>query len=65
MNGVDELLAEIEFWAEAHAGVGLVQAVQVRRLLEHVRELQSLVLAQGERIAQQSELLSRKAEANP
>lgn len=58
----DTLLAELEFWAHAHAPVGGVQAAQVLRLLDERRADKSLILGLAERIAKQSELLGKKSE---
>ncbi len=55
-------LAELRAWAVAHATAGSARAAQVLRLLEHCSELKQRNLSLAERVAAQSELLTRRAE---
>ena len=55
-------LIELRKWAEAFAPAGLAQARQVLMLFDEVARLQTQIAGHVERIAQQSELLTRKAE---
>lgn len=62
-------LTELRAWADEFAPVGLLQATWVQKLFDRCADaehragkLQGIVEGLCERIAQQSELLSRKAE---
>lgn len=57
----EKQLAELRTWAESHADAGCVQATQVVMLLNAYDARGRLALAMGERIAAQSELLSKAA----
>ena len=73
---IDTIIAELEFWANAHAPVGHVQAAQVARLLGYIELLEvgiegnsayidllkRQILSLADRCEKQSELLSRRAE---
>jgi hypothetical protein len=58
-------LAALKRWAEAMAPTGLVQARQVLGLIDRNTELETLVQSLSHRVADQSELLTRRAEPQP
>ena len=57
-----ETLAELESWAKAHAPHGSVQALQVLELIAVYWLHKGLIVGLAERVAKQSDLLSKRAE---
>jgi hypothetical protein len=54
--------SDLRLWAKTHAAAGMVQARQVLELFAECDRLRSLNEDLAERVAKQSELLSRRAE---